>query len=336
MPADPLSPPPPEAPYFDPTAGAWVLSRYADVLAAFRELRLWPIGQRGEDQYSIRDDTGKLHVRGEMLDAVSPARVAPWQSQMEALAAGAIEQLPRDRPADLLAEFAQPWCLSLAILVTGADPADREKLEGLAREVFAGTGQPEDSPLRRRAAEATAELERIFHSQVARMGEPTMVGISQTLPRLLANSWVALLRHPAEWARLRQSPDLMPGAVEELLRYASIVPALFRRAVQHVELAGLRIRQGDQVHLMVASANRDPEQFPEPDRLDVTRRLTTHVTLGSGRNSCVGAMLIRMAAATTTAALLKGFPDASLADGVEWRSGSGFCWPSAVYVVRPN
>ena len=94
LPADPLSPPPPQAAYFDPAAGAWVLSRYADVLAAFRELRLWPIGQRGEDHYSLRDETGKLYVRGEMLDAVSPARLAPWQSHMEALAATAVEQLP--------------------------------------------------------------------------------------------------------------------------------------------------------------------------------------------------------------------------------------------------
>ncbi len=336
MPADPLSPPPPEAPYFDPAAGAWVLSRYADVLAAFRELRLWPIGQRGEDQHSVRDETGKLRARGEMLDAVSPAKVAPWQSQMEELAENAVRQLPRDRPVDLLGEFAQPWCLSLAMLVTGADPADREKLAALAREVFAGTGQPADSPVRARAAEATAEMERTFNARISRMGEPAMVGVSQTLPRMLANTWVALLRHPAEWARLGSRPDLMPGAVEELLRYAGIVPALFRRAVEDVELAGVRIRQGEQVHLMVASANRDPEQFPEPDRLDVTRRMSAHMTLGNGRNSCVGAMLIRMAAGVTTAALLEGFADAALAGAVEWRSGSGFCWPAAVYVVRSS
>ena len=116
MPTDPLSPPPPEAPYFDQAAGAWILSRYADVLAAFRETRLWPIGQRGE-----------------------------------------------------------------------------------------------------------------------------------------------------------------------------------------------RIAQGQQVNLMIGSANRDPQQYPDPDRLDIARRVTAHATLGIARNSCIGATLIRMASAATTGALLRDF-----------------------------
>jgi cytochrome P450 len=251
---------------------------------------------------------------------------------MDGLAVDAVRELPRDRPVDLLAAYAQPWCLSLAMLVTGADPADRERLAALSREVLAGTGQPEDSPVRMRAAEATAELERIFNARVARMGEPTMVGISQTLPRMLANAWVALLRHPSEWERLRADPGLMTGGFEELLRFASIVPALFRRAMEDVDIAGVHIHMGEQVHLRVGSANRDPEQFPDPDRLDVTRPFTANMTLGNGRNSCVGAMLIRMAGASTTRALLDGLPHAELVGDVEWQSGSGFCWPTAVYV----
>jgi len=333
MQTDPLSPPPPQAPYFDRAAGAWVLSRYGDVLAAFREPRLWPIGQRGEDQLAVRDETGKLRVREDLLDMISPAKVAQWQPKLEALADSAAERLPRERPVDLLSEFAQPWCLTLAMWVTGAEAEDRERLAELGSQVYAGTGQPQDSPLRARAAAAAAELERIFEARVARMGEPTLVGVSQTLPRLLVNGWLALLRHPAEWARLRDRPDLMPRAIEELLRYASIVPALFRRAVEDVELGGAQIAEGQRVHLMVGSANRDPEQFPDPNRLDVTRRITTHVTLGTGRNSCVGAILIRMAAGATTGALLRTFGQADLTGAVEWRTGSGFCWPSAVYII---
>jgi len=333
MQPDPLSPPPPQAAYFDAVADAWVLSRYADVMAAFREPRLWPIGQRGEDQHAVRDETGKLHARDELLDLVSPAKVAQWQQRMEAQAQSAAERLPRGRPVDLLSEYALPWCLTLAMLVTGADADDRERLADLGSHVFAGTGQPEDSPLGTRAAAAGAELERIFEARVARTGEPTLVGISQTLPRLLINGWLALLRHPAEWARLRGQPDLMPRAIEELMRYASIVPALFRRAEEDVELGSVRIAKSQRVHLMVGSANRDPEQFPDPDRLDVTRRAATHMTLGMGRNSCVGAILIRMAAAATTGALLRKFGEAELTGTVEWSIGSGFCWPCAVYVI---
>ena len=246
----------------------------------------------------------------------------------------AASRLPGDRPVDLLGEFAKPWCLALAILVTEADPGDSQRLSELGGHVYAGTGQPEDSPLRARAAAAAAELESIFEGRVARMGEPTLVGVSQTLPRLIVNGWLALVQHPAEWARLRDDPELMPRAIEELMRYASIVPALFRRAVEAVEIGGARIAAGERVHLMVGSANRDPEQFPDPDRLDVARRITGHVTLGMGRNSCVGAPLVRMAAGITTSALLESFAAADLAAPVEWRTGSGFCWPAAVWVTR--
>ncbi|HEY2018446.1 MAG TPA: cytochrome P450 [Bryobacteraceae bacterium] len=333
MPSDPQSPAPPRAPYFDQSAGAWVLSRYAEVTAAFREARLWPIGQRGDDQFAVRDETGRLRVRGDLLDSISPARLAEWQPAMEELADSSAARLPRDRPVDLLGEYAKPWSLALAMLVTGADAADRERLAELGSRVYAGTGQPQDSPLRTAATEAAAQLERLFDAQVARLGEPTLVGVSQTMPRLLANGWLALLRHPEQWALLRDRPELMPLAIEELFRYASIVPALFRRAVEDVELGELRIRAGERVNLMVGSANRDPDQFPEPNRLDVTRRFTAHVTLGMGRNSCVGAILIRMAAGTTTGALLRRFGGAQLSGTVEWLTGSGFCWPAAVYAM---
>jgi len=99
MPTDPRSPPPPQAPYFDPAAGAWILSRQADVLAAFRETRLWPIGRRGEDQRAVRDDTGKLRVREDLLETISPAKVAQWEPQMEALARDAAARLPETVPS---------------------------------------------------------------------------------------------------------------------------------------------------------------------------------------------------------------------------------------------
>jgi cytochrome P450 len=165
------------------------------------------------------------------------------------------------------------------------------------------------------------------------MGEPAFVALSQTLPRLLANCWLALLRHPAEFARLRSHPELLPNAVEELLRYAGIVRRVFRRATADLDLGGVRIANGDLAMLMLASANRDPDQFPDPNRLDLARPIATHVSLGTGRNSCVGAMLIRMAASVATAALTARFAAATAHPVPEWRLGSGFCFPAAVNVT---
>jgi cytochrome P450 len=131
---------------------------------------------------------------------------------------------------------------------------------------------------------------------------------------------------------LRAQPDLMPGAVEELLRYAGIVRRVFRQATEDLDLGGARILKGDRVLLMLASANRDPEQFSQPNRLDVSRQISSQVALGMGRNSCVGAPLIRMAAGVATRALVETFAEAEVAGPVEWHVGSGFCFPVAVPV----
>ena len=327
-----MSPSVPQAAHFDSSRCAWVLSRYADVLAALREPRLWPVAARGEDQSKTRDHAGRLRLRADVQEALCPSRVAEWRAQMEALSTAAVENLPTDRPVDLLAEFAQPQCLDLALLVVGADPRDRARLAGLGGRVFAATGEPDDSPLRSSSAAATAELERIFEGGPIPMGEPTFVALSQTLPRLLASAWIALVQHPYEWTQLRARPDLLPGAVEELLRYASIVRRVWRQAVTDLELAGLPISAGERVMLMLASANRDPAQFPEPDRLDVTRQVTGQVALGTGRNSCVGAVLVRLGMTVATGALLRNIHAIELSSTPEWRAGSGYCFPTCLPV----
>jgi hypothetical protein len=234
---------------------------------------------------------------------------------------------------DLLGEFALPWALALGILVMQADPAHSGLLADLGGRVFAATGETEDAAMRENAAAATAELERIFKAGPLPMAEPTFVAITQALPHLLASAWLALVRHPGEYARLRACPGLVTGAMDELLRYSGIVRCVFRRATADVDLRGVSIAQGDLVVLSLASANRDPEHFPDPDRLDVSRPATGHVALGTGRNSCVGAMLIRLASSLATGALTARFAEARFGSVGEWRIGTSFYFPASVYVT---
>jgi cytochrome P450 len=327
-----MSPPAPQPAYFDAECGAWVLSRYADVLGAFRHPCVWPIAARGKDQAKTRDEIGRLRVRPQSLEALSAARVAEWQARAEPLARSAAARLATDRPVDLLTEFALPWCFEVALMVLQADPRDSARLEDLGARVFAATGAPDGSELRPIAAEATAELERIFQDGPMPMGEPTFVAISQTLPRLLANIWMALLENPDELTRLRARPSLLPGCVEELLRHAGIVRRVWRQALADLELGGVKIAAGERILLMLASANRDPAQFPEPDRLDLDRSVTGQLALGSGRNSCVGNLVIRMGVAVSTAALLAEFHEIELYATPEWRVGSGDSFPTSVPV----
>jgi cytochrome P450 len=325
--------PPIGPPRFDPIENAWILTRYLDVLAALREPRLWPVDGKRRIQPEGRDGEGRLSQRAAMLDAIAGTRVEGWRPQIAAITQTALDRIPRDCTVDLLGDFTLPWGLSLAILVTRTDPAERDRLSSLGARVFAATGaEHSEVELRAGAAAATAELERILEHGPIPMGEPAFVALSQTLPRLLASAWFALIRHPEEYARLRANPGLLPGAVDELLRYAGIVRRVFRRSTAAIEIGGTRIAAGDLVLLMLASANRDPEQFPDPDRLDLTRSFTPHLALGSGRNSCVGAMLIRASASIATGALVSRFTRAVFHRVGEWRTGSGFCFPASVYV----
>jgi cytochrome P450 len=330
---DPMTPAPPEAARFDSAQNAWVLSRYRDVSAALRDPHLWPVDGKREIQPDGRDADGRLPQRGAMLEAIAGARVDAWRPQVEALTRSAIANLPANRAVDLLEEFTLPWGLSLAMLVTGADAGERRRLSELSTRVFAATGaESKDAALKADAAAATAELERRFEGGPVPMGEPAFVALSQTLPRLLANVWLALVRHPSEYERLRAQPQLLPAAIDELLRFAGIVRHVYRRATKDVDISGTRIAAGELAVLMLGSANRDPEAFSDPDRFDVGRGASHHLSLGTGRNSCVGAMLIRMAASTATAALTGEFARVEFEGVGDWRTGSGFRFPGSLIV----
>jgi cytochrome P450 len=327
-----IHPTPPTAAYLDESRDAWVLSRYRDVMAALRDPELWPVAARGEDHAVTRDEVGRLRLRGPVQDAIAP-RLDGWRTQLEPLAGELLNGVASGGRADLLADYALPWCREFALLAVQAPGELRDRLPALGAEVFAATGSADDSPLRPRAAAATAELERLLENGPMPMGEPTFVAISQTTPRLLANIWVALLEHPAEAERLRNEPALWPGAIEELLRFGGIVRRIWRQARRTVEYDGAVISAGQRVLLMLASANRDPDQFAEPDRLDVARRVPVQMALGAGRNSCAGGSLVRAAVEISTRALLARFPGMRLAGEPPYRTGSGYAFPSEVAVV---
>ncbi len=326
---DPMTPAPPAPPSFDAEQDCWILSRYADVALSLREPHLWPVAGKYQD----RDETGKLHLRPAMLDALAAAHTAEWQPQAARLAEAALDQLPVDGPVEILSDFAKPWCLSVAMLVTGAPASERSRLAELGDRVFAATGEPEGSSLRAPAAAATAELEQFFEDGPIPMGEPSFIALSQTTARLLTNSWLSLFLHPDQYARLQAQPELMPGAIDEFLRYAGIVRRIYRRATEQLDVAGAAIREGQRLALMLASANRDPNVFPDPNRLDIARSSAGHLALGAGRNSCVGAAAIRMALSAATRVLLTRFDAAEVKSANQWRIGSGFCFPTAVHVI---
>jgi pimeloyl-[acyl-carrier protein] synthase len=141
----------------------------------------------------------------------------------------------------------------------------------------------------------------------------------ETTENLIGNGIFALLNHPQELESLKQNPLLMSRALEELLRYDSPVQMISRTAIEPVKIAGKTIQPGDKVNLLLGAANRDPEKFPEPDRLNWNRKESSRLPFGSGIHYCLGAELARLQGQVALSQLIQRFPQLRQAGKAERR-----------------
>ncbi|WP_382465803.1 cytochrome P450 [Streptomyces noursei] len=146
---------------------------------------------------------------------------------------------------------------------------------------------------------------------------------SENVQHIISNGIHTLLQHPDQLAQLRGDPSLLPAAVEELLRFAHPNQMAIRRfPTEPISVRDVTIPVGDTVLLCIASANRDPERYPDPDRFEIQREDKAHLGLGHGVHFCLGASLARMEAEAALGTLLNRFPHLSYAGSVEelqWR-----------------
>jgi cytochrome P450 len=142
----------------------------------------------------------------------------------------------------------------------------------------------------------------------------------ETTTTLISNTIAMLLSDPSQRALVESSPDLLPSAIEEVLRLAPSLKMNARQAFSDVELSDATLRAGDTVVPILIAANRDPSVFSDPDGFDVTRHPNPHLTFGFGTHFCLGAPLARMQARIAIEALFARFPDMRLAtDELVWR-----------------
>jgi cytochrome P450 len=140
---------------------------------------------------------------------------------------------------------------------------------------------------------------------------------------LLGNGLLTLLRFPAEAARLTADHGLVPGAIEEMLRYESpFQRTSFRGFTEPCTVGGHRFETGDQVALILGAANRDPDRFPDPDRFDVARAPNPHLAFGAGLHRCLGAQLARAEAHAVFARLAAHIARFTLAAEPCWQANS--------------
>jgi cytochrome P450 len=135
----------------------------------------------------------------------------------------------------------------------------------------------------------------------------------ETTTNLIGNGMLALLQNPDQLELLRADPSLIPNAVEEFLRHCGPVQFTHRIALEDLPLGGQTIRKGQLVFLFLAAANRDPNHFADPERLDVKRVVHKHVAFGMGHHFCLGAPLARMEAQIAFTTLLRRLKNLRLA-----------------------
>jgi pimeloyl-[acyl-carrier protein] synthase len=158
-----------------------------------------------------------------------------------------------------------------------------------------------------------ADGDRISPDEVVDLALLLLVAGHETTVNLIGNGVLALLRAPDQLSLLRRAPDLVAGAVDELLRFDSPVQLTQRVATEDLDLVGCSVRAGDEIMLVLGAANRDPLVFAEPNRLDVTRDARRHVAFGGGIHHCLGAALAQLEGEVALSALLARFPRLELA-----------------------
>jgi cytochrome P450 len=302
----------------------------------------------------FRDPPDHTRLRGLVNRAFTPRAVEALRTHIDAIVQGLLDK-HRGKPYfDLVSGFAYPLPVLVICELLGVPPEDRGRFSVWSAAIGQGLdnlgmGDPE---VVRRGNEAAAGLTEYFrgliharrgaavddilHGLVAaeeqgeRLSEDELLATCvliffaghETTVNLIGNGTLALLRHADELARLRSNPALLPGAVEELLRYDSPVQRSGRAVLADVELNGIVLHQGERVNVLIGAANRDPAQFNDPDRLDITRsNAVQHLSFAAGIHYCVGAPLARLEAQLALGALLRFAPELRLAtDNPAWRA----------------
>ena len=263
--------------------------------------------------------------------------VESMRARVEEITTGLLDAMaegPDD--VDLLSAFAFPLPMTVICEVLGVPDGDRDDFRKWSG-VLVSSSKPEDlqaagpwmiqylvsliaakranpgDDLLTALIEASEDDDRLSENELVSMAFLLLVAGHETTVNLIGNGTLALLRNPDQLAALRSDPSLLPGAIEEFLRYDGPVNlASFRYTTQPVTFGDVTIPAGEFLFLSLGSANRDPARYPDADQLDVRRAASGHMAFGHGIHYCVGAPLARMEAETALGALLERFPGLSL------------------------
>jgi cytochrome P450 len=297
------------------------------------------------------DPPDHTRLRGLVNKAFTPRRVEALRARVRELVDEHLDRVEDRSEMDLIADLAYPIPVIVIAEMLGVPPEDREVfhhwstnlarsldpllpadlIEVVERSTDAFTeyflkliGERRVAPggdLVSALVQAEQEGDRLSEEELVSTCILLLIAGHETTMNLIGNGMLALLRHPDQLEMLRSDPTLVPNAIEELLRYDGTVQMTGRTALDDVEIDGHEIKAGDICILLLGSANRDPDRFDDPERVNVTRSDIKHLAFGGGAHYCLGAPLARVEAHIALTEMLRRLPRSLrlATDQPEWR-----------------
>ncbi|MEV7207424.1 MULTISPECIES: cytochrome P450 [unclassified Streptomyces] len=339
---------------------AWLATRYDDVKAITNDprfgraevtkrqvTRLAPHFKPRPGSLAFADQPDHNRLRRAVAGAFTVGTAKRLRPRAQEILDGLVDGiLAEGPPADLVERVLEPFPITVVSEVMGVPAADRERVHSWTRQIISTSGGAEAAErakqglygwitetVRARAGSDGDDVYSLLGAAVGRgeVGETEAVGLAgplqiggEAVTHNVGQMLYLLLTRPELMTRMRERPEARGTALDELLRWIShrTSVGLARIALEDVEVHGVRIAAGDPVYVSYLAANRDPDVFPDPDRIDLDRDPNPHLAYGNGHHFCTGAVLARMQTELLVDTLLERLPGLRLAvpaDRVAWR-----------------
>jgi cytochrome P450 len=336
--------------WLDPP-GLWAVFRYDDVRTVLSTPALFssayghllPGGKR-ERNLVFMDPPEHTRLRALISRAFTPQAVARLEPRIREITGALLDRVIDGGSMDVIRDLGIPLPVTVIAEMLGVpaeDQADFKRwsdaiIRALDTSLAAGrstdeaqAGRDMEDYLRRFVADrrrapredlisaltqAEIDGERLDEDDIVSLARLLLVAGNETTTHLVGNAVLSLLAHPGEAERVRESPELWPSAVEEVLRHRSPIQSMFRLIAEDTELHGRALRKGQRIIAYIGAANRDEAVFPDPDRFDVGRAPNPHLGFGMGAHYCLGAPLARLEARVALSMLLSRVRDIERVD----------------------
>jgi len=314
-----------------------------------------PIAKVMVKQMLFMDAPAHTRLRGLASAAFTPAKMELLRGHIQEIADDLLDRVQARGEMDVIADFAAPMPAIVTAEMLGVPTEDHADLKKWSADFAEMLGNFQHNPDRiPRVLESTNNLTDYFQAAIEKTRQQpreglihsfmtaeingdrltdeeivancivTMVGGQETTTNLIGNGLLTLMRNREQLERLRDTPSLIPSAVEELLRYESPSQHTGRIAREDVQIGGKQINKGQAVMAIMAAANRDPARFPDPDQLILDRKDNKHLAFGWSSHFCFGAPLARIEGQIAFETVLRRLPNLELSPGpLTWRNNSG-------------